>query len=121
MRINYQAMFTNYSGDKTADLTMNDSDNADLALRGERRLRRILRGQTLAHITTQLKDGASSTVIKQIVQRSLHRMSFGSRRPTRVPLLNARPRAAHRFWRRKHRDWGIEEWKRVAWCDEYPF
>ncbi|GFW63731.1 HTH_Tnp_Tc3_2 domain-containing protein [Trichonephila clavipes] len=61
----------------------------------ERRLRRIVRrqrSQTLAQITTQLNDGASSTVSKRTVQRSLHGMGFGSRRPTRVPLLNARHR-----------------------------
>ncbi|GFV80677.1 uncharacterized protein TNCV_4618391 [Trichonephila clavipes] len=54
-----------------------------LALRGcgERPLRRIVRSQrsqTLAQITTQLIDGASHTVSKRTVQRSLHRMGFGS-------------------------------------------
>ncbi|GBN07822.1 hypothetical protein AVEN_69478-1 [Araneus ventricosus] len=42
-------------------------------------------------------------------------MDFGSRRPTRVPLLNARHRAA---WAREHREWTLEDWKRVAWSDE---
>ncbi|GBN16436.1 hypothetical protein AVEN_205339-1 [Araneus ventricosus] len=57
-----------------------------------RRLTRIVssqRSQTLAQITTQLNQGTSRTVSKRTVQRSLHRMGFGSRRPTRVPLLNA--------------------------------
>ncbi|GFU55636.1 transposable element Tcb2 transposase [Trichonephila clavipes] len=39
-------------------------------------------------------DGASHAVSKQTLQRLFHRIGFGSRRPTRVPLLNARFRAA---------------------------
>ncbi|GFW92019.1 transposable element Tcb2 transposase [Trichonephila clavipes] len=41
---------------------------------------------------------------------------FGSRRPTRVPWLNACHRAAHLAWARENRDW-----KRVAWSDESRF
>ncbi|GBM79322.1 hypothetical protein AVEN_104863-1 [Araneus ventricosus] len=54
---------------------------------GVRRLSRIVhsqRSQTLAQITTQPNQGASRTVSKRTVQRSLHHMVFGSRRPTRV-------------------------------------
>ncbi|GFV26220.1 uncharacterized protein TNCV_3150201 [Trichonephila clavipes] len=43
-------------------------------------------------------------------------MGFRSRRSTKVPLLNARHRAARLFWSREHRDW-----KRVAWSDESRF
>ncbi|GFU72135.1 uncharacterized protein TNCV_3049951 [Trichonephila clavipes] len=39
-----------------------------------------------------------STVYGTVSKRSLHRMSFGSRRPTRVPWLNARHRAACLAW-----------------------
>ncbi|GFV62416.1 HTH_Tnp_Tc3_2 domain-containing protein [Trichonephila clavipes] len=83
-------------GQKTNDRT-NCKGQLDLTVRGERRLRRIARrqrSQTLAQITTQLNDGASRRVSKWIVQRSLPRIGFISRRPTRVPLLNARHRAA---------------------------
>ncbi|GFV06504.1 HTH_Tnp_Tc3_2 domain-containing protein [Trichonephila clavipes] len=95
------------------------SDRADckgqLALkeRSERRFRCIVRcqeSQTLAQITIQLNDGASRTV-----NSSLHHMGFGSRRPTRVPLLNARHRAARLAWAREQRDWSVEDWKQVAW------
>ncbi|GFU89403.1 HTH_Tnp_Tc3_2 domain-containing protein [Trichonephila clavipes] len=69
-----------------------------LTVRGERRLRRIVRSQTLAQITTQLNDGASRTVSKRTKQRSLHCMGFRSRRPRTVPLLKARQRAARLTW-----------------------
>ncbi|GFW23738.1 hypothetical protein TNCV_2032811 [Trichonephila clavipes] len=39
----------------------------------------------------------------------------------RVPLLNARHRAACLAWAREHRDCSIEDWKRVAWYDESRF
>ncbi|GBM71568.1 hypothetical protein AVEN_82961-1 [Araneus ventricosus] len=48
-------------------------------------------------------------------------MGFGSRRPTRVPLLNARYQAARLDWARDHRGWALEAWKRVAWSDESRF
>ncbi|GFV33701.1 uncharacterized protein TNCV_4568161 [Trichonephila clavipes] len=48
-------------------------------------------------------------------------MGFGSHRPTRVPLFNARHRAARLAWAREHRDWRVEHRKRVAWSDESPF
>ncbi|GFX22561.1 hypothetical protein TNCV_2784961 [Trichonephila clavipes] len=38
---------------------------------------------------------------KWIVQHSLHRMSFGSRRLTRVPLFNALQRASRLVWARQ--------------------
>ncbi|GFU17575.1 HTH_Tnp_Tc3_2 domain-containing protein [Trichonephila clavipes] len=83
-------------GQKTSDRA-NCKGQLVLTVRGERKLRRIvpnLRSQTLTQTTTLLNDGASRTVNKRTVQRSLHRMGFESNRPTRVPLLNARHRAA---------------------------
>ncbi|GBM03927.1 hypothetical protein AVEN_185420-1 [Araneus ventricosus] len=83
-------------GKKPSD-RVNCKGQLDLNERGARRLSPIVRSQrsqTLAQITTQLNQGASLTVFKRTVQRSLHRMGFESHRPTRVPLLNARHRAA---------------------------
>ncbi|GFV65793.1 HTH_Tnp_Tc3_2 domain-containing protein [Trichonephila clavipes] len=104
-------------GQKTSDRA---NCKGQLALRSERRLRRIVRSrrsQALAPITTQLNDGTSCTVIKWTVQHSYHRMDFG----TRVPLLNTHHRAARLAWVREHRDWSIEDWKRVAWSGESRF
>ncbi|GFV65229.1 HTH_Tnp_Tc3_2 domain-containing protein [Trichonephila clavipes] len=90
----------------------------------ETRLRRIVRSQrsqTLAQITTQLNDGASPIDSEWGVKCSFHHMCFGSRRPTRVPLLNAHRRAVHLAWAREHIDWSVENSKRVAWSDESRF
>ncbi|GFW82334.1 transposable element Tcb2 transposase [Trichonephila clavipes] len=47
-------------------------------------------------------------------------MGFGSRRPTSVPLFNARHWASRLAWARERRDWSVEDWKRVTWSDECP-
>ncbi|GFT40663.1 HTH_Tnp_Tc3_2 domain-containing protein [Trichonephila clavipes] len=61
--------------------------------------------------STQLNDGAIRTVSELILQRSLHRMDFGIRRPMRVPLLSARHWVARLAWAREHRDWSVEDGK----------
>ncbi|GFW67982.1 transposable element Tc1 transposase [Trichonephila clavipes] len=48
-------------------------------------------------------------------------MGFGSDRFSRVPLLNARLRAARLAWAREHRNCSVEDWKRVAWSNESRF
>ncbi|GFX40057.1 HTH_Tnp_Tc3_2 domain-containing protein [Trichonephila clavipes] len=77
--------------------------------------------QTLAQFTTQLNDRASRTVSKRTVQHSLHRMGFGSRQRTRVPLLNILHRSARLAWAREHRDRSVEAWKRVEWSYDFDF
>ncbi|GFT92654.1 HTH_Tnp_Tc3_2 domain-containing protein [Trichonephila clavipes] len=102
-------------GQKTSDWAPFKGQLA-LAERGERCFKCIVRSQrsqTLAQITTQLEDGARSIVRKRTVKRLLHRMSFGSRRPTKVPFLIAHHRAARLVWE-EHIDWSVEDWKRVA-------
>ncbi|GFY10409.1 transposable element Tc1 transposase [Trichonephila clavipes] len=98
-------------GQKTSDRA-NCKGELALTVIGKRRLRhnvRSQRSQTLAQITIQLNDGASRTVSKRNVQRSLHRLGFGSHRQTKVPLLNARHRTARLVCAREHRDWSVEQ------------
>ncbi|GFX15020.1 HTH_Tnp_Tc3_2 domain-containing protein [Trichonephila clavipes] len=103
-------------GQKISDRA-NCKETLALTVRGERRLKRIVRSQqsqTLDQITSQLNDGASRTVSKRTAQFSLHCTGFGSRRPIRVQWLNAGHRAACLVWTREQRDWSVEDWKRVA-------
>ncbi|GBM09694.1 Transposable element Tc1 transposase [Araneus ventricosus] len=48
-------------------------------------------------------------------------MGMCSSRPTRVPLLTKRHRQLRLQRARKHREWTMDEWKRVAWSDESRF
>ncbi|GFT89743.1 HTH_Tnp_Tc3_2 domain-containing protein [Trichonephila clavipes] len=96
---------------KTSDQA-NSKGQLVLTVRGERWIRCILRSQrsqTLVQITTQLNDGVSRTVSKRTVRHSLHRIGFGSRRPTRVQFFNAHYRAARLAWAREHRGWSVED------------
>ncbi|GFT10365.1 uncharacterized protein TNCV_3735931 [Trichonephila clavipes] len=45
-------------------------------------------------------------------------MGFGSHRPTRVSLLNARHQTVRLSRQRERRDWSVEDWKRIAWSDK---
>ncbi|GFX51576.1 HTH_Tnp_Tc3_2 domain-containing protein [Trichonephila clavipes] len=106
--------------DKITSDRANCKGQLALTIHGERQFRGIVRSQRsqkLAQITTQLNDGDSRTVSKRTVQRSLHPMGLGSRRPTRVPLLNARHQAARLVWAKENRDWSVENRKQVAWID----
>ncbi|GFW64192.1 transposase domain containing protein [Trichonephila clavipes] len=48
-------------------------------------------------------------------------MGLRSKRPIRVPLLTKRHRQLRLRWTRKHRDWSMDQWERVAWSDESRF
>ncbi|GFX76368.1 HTH_Tnp_Tc3_2 domain-containing protein [Trichonephila clavipes] len=111
------------SGQKTSDRS-NCKGKLALTMWGERLLKRFVRcqrSQTLAEITIQLNDSASRTVSKQTMQCLLRRLGFGSRRCTRLPLLNAHHRATRLAWAREHGYWSVEDWKRVAWNAESRF
>ncbi|GFW06005.1 HTH_Tnp_Tc3_2 domain-containing protein [Trichonephila clavipes] len=94
-----------------------------LIMRGERRLSRIVRSQrnqTVAQITTQLNDGASRTVRKRNVHRNGMFTVWVSGaidfREYHCSML-----AIGLDWAREHRDWRVEDWKRVAWVGESRF
>ncbi|GBN90487.1 hypothetical protein AVEN_36480-1, partial [Araneus ventricosus] len=92
--------------------------------KGRRRLSLLAkqnRRQTVAQLTAQYNAGPSASVSEHTVQRTLLDMGLCRRRPTRVPLLTKRHRQLRLQWAREHRDWTIDEWKRVAWSDESRF
>ncbi|GBO01227.1 Transposable element Tc1 transposase [Araneus ventricosus] len=89
-----------------------------------RRLSRLVkqnRRQTVAQLTAQYNAGPSASVSEHTVQRTLLDMGLCSRRPTCVSLLTKRHHQPRLQWAREHRDWTIDEWKRVAWSEESRF
>ncbi|GBN18784.1 hypothetical protein AVEN_39710-1 [Araneus ventricosus] len=76
-------------------------------------------GARLTQLTAQCNAGLSASVSEHTVQRTLLDMELCSRRPTRVPLLTKRHRQLRLQWAREHRDWTMDEWKGVAWSDEF--
>ncbi|GBM98798.1 hypothetical protein AVEN_122549-1 [Araneus ventricosus] len=75
------------------------------------------RRQTVAQLTAQYNAYPRASVSEHTVQRILLHMGLCSRRPTRVHLLTTRYRQLRLQWAREHRDWTMDEWKRVAWPD----
>ncbi|GBN90008.1 Transposable element Tc1 transposase [Araneus ventricosus] len=92
--------------------------------KGRRRLSSLVkqnRRQTVAQLTAQYNEGSSASVSEHTVQQALLDMGLCSRRPTRVPVLTKRHCQIRLQWAREHRDWTLDEWKRVAWSDESRF
>ncbi|GBM31119.1 hypothetical protein AVEN_58917-1 [Araneus ventricosus] len=81
--------------------------------KGRRRLSRLVK-QNRCQLTAQYNAGPSASVSEHTVQRTLLDMGLCNRCPTRVPLLTKRHRQLRLQWAREHRDWTMDEWKRVA-------
>ncbi|GBM37857.1 hypothetical protein AVEN_193376-1 [Araneus ventricosus] len=91
--------------------------------KGRQRLSHLVKQnwrQTVAQLTAQYNAGPSISVPEYTVQWTLLDMRLYSRCPTCVPLLTKR-RQLHLQWAWEHRDWTMDEWKRVAWSDESQF
>uniref|UniRef100_A0A8C4N7B6 Transposase Tc1-like domain-containing protein n=1 Tax=Eptatretus burgeri TaxID=7764 RepID=A0A8C4N7B6_EPTBU len=55
------------------------------------------------------------------VHHTLLRMGLRSRSPVRVPVMTLVHRRKRRQWARKHWNWTLGQWKKVAWCNESRF
>ncbi|GFU72086.1 HTH_Tnp_Tc3_2 domain-containing protein [Trichonephila clavipes] len=74
-------------------------------------------GQIVSQITTQLNDGACRTLSKRTVQRSIQEPST-----YKSTIVQCSPSGyTHLAWAREHRDWSVEDWKRVAFSHESRF
>ncbi|GFT21115.1 HTH_Tnp_Tc3_2 domain-containing protein [Trichonephila clavipes] len=77
----------------------------DHARTDQRRLTRIImrdRRATFPQIAGDFNAGPSTSVTMQTIQRNIIDMGFRGRRPTRVPLLNARHKTLRLAWTRQH-------------------
>ena len=72
------------------------------------------------HCVKLLQDSMKDVSVRT-VRRNLALMGYGSRRPTRVPLLTERHRLQRLTWARDHLGWTLDDWKTVAWSDESRF
>ncbi len=93
-------------------------------VRGQRRIGRLVRDDRKAkvtQITTRYNQGMQNTISEHTTHRTLKQMGYSSRRPHRVPLLSAKNRKRRLQFAQAHQHWTIEEWKNVAWSDEFRF
>ncbi|GFV42133.1 HTH_Tnp_Tc3_2 domain-containing protein [Trichonephila clavipes] len=96
--------------DKLPDLDAFDSGQ----IAGAPRMR-----HSISEIFRQL--GFSRSTVSRVYQEYIDSGQKACRRPTREPLFNAHHRVARFAWVREHRDWSVEDWKRVTWSAESRF
>ncbi|XP_015916680.2 uncharacterized protein [Parasteatoda tepidariorum] len=85
--------------------------------KGRRRLSRLVkqnRSQTVAQLIAQYNAGSSRILSEHTIQRTLLDMGLSSKRPTRAPLLTKRHCQLRLRWAREHRDWSMDQRKRVV-------
>ncbi len=95
-----------------------------LDVRGQRRMDRLVRDDweaTVTQITTRYNQVMQNTISEHTTHRTLKQMSYSSRRPHRVPLLSAKNRTRRIQFTQAHQNWTIEDWKNIAWSDEFRF
>lgn len=88
--------------------------------RDKRSLKRLLtqdRCRPLADITDLMATNASTSTIRV----AAHDMGFNARVAARQPFLNDRHVAKRLEFERAHKNWTLEDWRRVIWTDESSF
>ncbi len=83
------------------------------------RLVRDDRKATVTQITTRYNQGMQYTISETTTHRTLKQIGYSSRRPHRVLLLSAKNRKWRQQFAQIHQNWTIEDWKNVAWSDEW--
>ncbi|GBM17643.1 Transposable element Tc1 transposase [Araneus ventricosus] len=79
-----------------------------------------IRRQTVTQLTAEYNAGPSSSVSEH---SSADTVGYGNVQQTShsCALLNKRHRLLRLQWTQEHRDWTMDEWKRIAWSDESLF
>ena len=79
------------------------------------------RKATVTQITTLHNQGMQNTISERTTCRTLKQMGYSSRRLHWVPLLSAKNRKLRLQFAQAHQNWTKENWKNIAWSDEYRF
>ncbi len=80
---------------------------------------RLVRDDRKITVTKITNQGMQNTISEHTTRRTLKQMGYSSRRPHRVPLLSVKNRKRRLQFTQNHQNWTIEDWKNVAWSDEY--
>uniref|UniRef100_A0A8C4Q1N8 Transposable element Tc1 transposase n=1 Tax=Eptatretus burgeri TaxID=7764 RepID=A0A8C4Q1N8_EPTBU len=75
----------------------------------------------VAQVTENFNGGYRRNVSQSTVHHTLLCMGLRSRRAVRVPMMTPVHRCKRLQWAREHRNWTLEQWKKVAWSDESRF
>jgi transposase len=74
--------------------------------------------KTAVNVAKMLREDMKINVNRMTVTRALKEAGLDSAEMEAKPMLSAKNIKARLAFARKHRDWTIEDWKRVIWSDE---
>ncbi|KAI1000236.1 hypothetical protein K3495_g7963 [Podosphaera aphanis] len=74
--------------------------------------------RTPKQVAAALKEAYSISATPQTVRNVLRQASLKAWKKVKKPALNSRHRKARLKFAQKHKEWTIEDWKRVIWSDE---
>ena len=76
------------------------------------------RSSSCADMSDYLSSSWNIQINKATIARCLKKMGYRKVKPTLKPGLTKEMRAARRQFAEAHKDWTLEDWKRVIWTDE---
>lgn len=92
-----------------------------LSPRERREAARLLKtGQceNAVQVRKAMNQNRDDKVCTQTIRNALRKERFVVRRLLKKPRLTPRHRRARLDWAHKHRQWTLDDWKRVLWSDE---
>ncbi|KAI1007384.1 hypothetical protein K3495_g835 [Podosphaera aphanis] len=74
--------------------------------------------RTPKKVAAALKEAYSVSVTPQTVRNVLQKAGLKAGKKVKKPALASRPRKGRLNFAQKHKEWTIEDWKRVIWSDK---
>ena len=75
----------------------------------------------MAQVTENVNGGYGRNVSQSTVHRNLLRLGLRSHRAVRVSMMTPIHHRNRLQWAHEHRNWTLEQWKKVTWSDECRF
>ncbi|KFM62165.1 Transposable element Tc1 transposase, partial [Stegodyphus mimosarum] len=79
------------------------------------------RTQPMALIREEFQQASGSIVSMNTIRKEAHLLGFHGRAAAHKALIIKSNRAARLMWCKAHRNWTVDQWKRVHWSDESRF
>ena len=76
---------------------------------------------TVGDLAKALRERSTKKISGITVQRRLRERNIKKCAKTKKPFVSTVNRRKRVEFARRHRDWTIEEWKKVLWADESPY
>src|SRR5215469_4001352 len=73
------------------------------------------RASSLGGIRNEFQLASGQSVSVNTLRNEAHLLGYHGRVAVHKPLVTAKNRAARLSWAKKHRNWMVEDWKRVLW------